>query len=107
MEYVEEIEMPDIRRATIDTKDGNPLKLRSDPSTKKPFITKMPNGDRVDVYADAQGWAKVVWHGYTGYCMSQYLVYDEPDGEIVDGIVIERELAQRLLDSLIAQLGRG
>lgn len=105
--YVEDIEMPDTKRATIRTEDGNPLKLRADPSTKKPFLAKMPNGDRVDVYADAQGWAKVVWKGYTGYCMSQFLVYDEPDGGIVDGIVIERELAQRLLETLTAQMGRG
>lgn len=72
---VEYIAAQDARTAAVHTDDGNPLKLRPTPSTEMDYIAKIPHGDAVQVYADAEGWAKVAWRGKTGYCMSKYLRY--------------------------------
>lgn len=76
------IDMSETTQAVVVTPDGNPVKLRSTPSTDKPYISKIPNGDTVQVFADAQGWAKIVWQGRAGYCMSKFLRYDgKPEPE--------------------------
>lgn len=87
--------------AEVYTKDGNPLHLRSTPDTRKPYIAKIPNGDWVQVLAEAEGWAKVCWQGKTGYCMSQYLRMEEPQataGTVT--ITMERQAARQLLKAL-------
>lgn len=73
----EETDMDSTKAARILTGDGNPLKLRPTPGTDRPPLARMPNGDPLQVLADADGWAKVVWQGQTGYCMSRFLQYTE------------------------------
>lgn len=96
----EEMSMTEPTLATVTTQDGNPLKLRPGPNTEKPPIAKMPNGSTVQVYADAEGWAKVVYQGQTGYCMSRFLTY--PSGSTASGWM--PQLLYRL-DRIIALLG--
>lgn len=92
-------EMPVTRKAIVFTDDGNALKLRPEPSTKKAAIARMPNGSAVTVYADAQGWAKVSWGDQTGYCMSSFLRYeDKQNGKLA--VELEREQAEALLIAL-------
>jgi hypothetical protein len=56
------------RRATVISQDGNPVKLRSTPSTDKPYLAKVPVGTPVEVMQDAQGWAQVrLLDGKVGY----------------------------------------
>lgn len=83
VEYAEDvIDMNETTQAVVVTPDGNPVKLRATPSTENPYIAKIPNGDTVQVFAAAQGWAKVVWKGRAGYCMSKFLRYDgQPEPE--------------------------
>lgn len=99
------VPMPDTRKAVVQTGDGNPLKMRKDPSTENPYIAKIPNGDEVAVHADAQGWAKITWRGLTGYCMSQFLRYEggEPQqpGDMPDWA---RQIMDKL-DIVISLLG--
>lgn len=99
--YTEDVIDVDTSTAIIATQDGNPLKLRPSPSTEKPYIAEMPNGDAVQVLADAQGWSKVVWHGMTGYCMSRFLRQEQPEEPPAGdwSAVLEK------LDTIIALLG--
>jgi uncharacterized protein YraI len=98
IDYAEVVNgMPETRKAVVATVDGNPLKLRPSPSTQKAAIAKIPNGDSVAVYADAEGWAKVSWAGYTGYCMSSFLQYENSGTVVVE---LEREQAEALLFAL-------
>lgn len=101
LQYVEDIiDMSETRTARIVTADGNPLKLRRSPDTNHPHLSKMPNGDTVQVFADAEGWAKIIWNGQTGYCMSKFLAYEDGD-ELPEwaGEMLEK------LDTIIAMLG--
>lgn len=59
--------------AVVNTEDGNPVKLRSTPSTKLPYIAKVPNGAQVTVLESAGEWSTVRWNGQRGYMMSQFL----------------------------------
>lgn len=104
-EYVEDIiDMQETVTATIVTEDGNPLKLRPSPSTEKPYIAEMPNGDAVQVLADAQGWSKIVWRGMTGYCMSKFLQSALPDDAVGDTPAWAAALLDKL-DVIISLLG--
>lgn len=98
--------MAERQMAKIETKNGKPLRLRPSPSKDKPYLKEMPDGDSVEVLADAEGWAKVVWSGYTGYCMSEYLKMETqtPAGETVT-MTMEKALAQQLLDALLGAVG--
>ena len=64
--------------ATIKTADGNPVKLRGDPSTKNAYLYKLASGAAVEVLEKAindagEEWAKVKAGNMTGYVMAKYL----------------------------------
>ena len=103
----EERDTMEIKTALVNTQDGNPLKMRPTPSTAKSPITKIPNGTSVQVHADADGWAKVTWKGYTGYCMSKFLRYvsiADGDTPVTVGdpvtITLNRNVAEALFKAL-------
>ena len=61
------------------TSNGKPLNMRNAPSIIGAIMTQIPNGAAVrvnDAYDDS--WYSVSYNGYTGYCMSRYLVYASP-----------------------------
>lgn len=89
--------------AIVSTPDGNPLKLRPKPSANDPYIAKIPNGDTVSVFSEAEGWAKVYWQGMSGFCMSKFLVFDRAQ-EAENPPEWLREITSRL-DIIIALLG--
>lgn len=92
--------------AYVSTPDGNRLNLRPSPSTEKSYIAKIPNGSKVQVYADADGWAKVSWRGMMGYCMSGFIRYANQPLDS-GSVQLPRELAQQLLDAIAPQIERG
>lgn len=59
--------------AVVYSGNGNPVKLRSTPSTKLPYIAEVPRGARVEVLESAGEWSAIRWNGQRGYMMSQYL----------------------------------
>lgn len=59
--------------AVVYSENGNPVKLRSTPSTKLPYIAEVPRGARVEVLESAGEWSTIRWNGQRGYMMSQYL----------------------------------
>ena len=68
------------RRAVVVSEDGNPVKLRSTPSTDKPYLAKVPVGTAVEVMQDAQGWAQVrLPSGQVGYMMTKFLAFEDED----------------------------
>lgn len=97
-------QMAERQTARIVTANGKPLRLRPTPSKDKPFLKEMPDGDEVQVLADAKGWAKVVWRGYTGYCMSEFLQMETqtPAGAVL--VQLSRETAESVLEALQAAL---
>lgn len=110
------------RRATVISQDGNPVKLRSTPSTDKPYLAKVPVGTAVEVMQDAQGWAQVrLSSGQVGYMMTKFLAFegaeDVPEsgqdgaGGAEDGFhagVLERlEGIQRTLDAVLDAVTNG
>ncbi len=68
----------------VTTGDGNPLKMRADPSTKNKYLCKLPVGTAVQVLASqteaGEQWSYVrLTDGSIGYVMSKYLAL--PAGE--------------------------
>ena len=49
------------------------LNMRNSPSTSASIIVKLAKGTSVQVYWEANGWAKIVVYGQTGYVNSDYL----------------------------------
>lgn len=108
------------RRATVISQDGNPVKLRSTPSTDKPYLAKVPVGTAVEVMQDAQGWAQVrLPDGQVGYMMTTFLAFedaedapgsgqDEPSGDAFEAEMLERlEGIQRTLDAVLDAVTNG
>ena len=108
------------RRAVVVSEDGNPVKLRSTPSTDKPYLAKVPVGTAVEVMQDAQGWAQVrLSSGQVGYMMTKFLAFegaedvpesgqDEPSGETFEVEVLDRlEGIQRTLDAVLDAVTNG
>lgn len=62
------------REAIVRVSYGN-LNLRSKPDLTSSVIARMPNGTRVSVLGEWQGWAVVRYGGYTGYSDSRYLEF--------------------------------
>lgn len=87
----------------IATGDGNPLKLRADPSTNNPYIDKLDNGTRLEVL-DTQHIGGEVWHlvkaamGQTGYVMGKYL--KRSDGVPTDPVTAVVTLPKGVADAL-------
>lgn len=97
------------KNARIQTKDGKTLNLRKGPGQEYDIITRMPNGNTVEVLADAEGWAKIEWNDLTGYCMSKFLEYDndfsgEATGDTVT-ISVNRAVAESVYAYLAEVLG--
>lgn len=54
----------------VKTFTGAPLRLRAKPDTKSKVLALMKNGSTIEVESINNGWAKVKYHGITGYCTS-------------------------------------
>lgn len=57
------------------------VNLRKRPSTSSALVERVPVGETVEVLDYEDDWCKVKWNGYTGYIMTQFLIFDEPPEE--------------------------
>ena len=80
VEYDETFEPEELHKETalfdlsvVYSENGKPVKLRSTPSTKLPYIAEVPNGAQVEVLERAGEWCTIRWNGQRGYMMSQFL----------------------------------
>ncbi len=66
--------------AYIKTGNGEPVRLRTGPTTDSSVQTSMPYGAKVVILGeyDDGTWITVAYKGYDGYCMKRYLTYDKP-----------------------------
>lgn len=88
--------------------DGNPVKLRQNPGTNKPYIAKVQPGTVVSLIESADGWAHIkLPNGTIGYMMTQFLapleVPEKPDEscEETHSDVSFEEMVLEKLDRLI------
>ena len=57
------------------------VNFRTKPNMDADLIDRIKCGETVEVLRDDGTWAKVRWHGQTGYIMNKYLLFDENDDE--------------------------
>lgn len=54
------------------------VNFRKRPNINAALIDRIQCGETVEVLSEDGLWAKIRWHGQTGYVMGKYLIYDEP-----------------------------
>lgn len=64
-----------VTSAMVRTANGGSLNLRSAARSGDNVIATIPYGQRVDVTARGKTWCAVVYHGISGYVMTEYLVF--------------------------------
>lgn len=113
-------ELSGAHTAYVTSENGNPVYLRRDPSTNKPYLDKINAGMPVELISTSMAgsieWAKVRVAGQTGYMQSRFLRSDlaeqvpssppSPKPEQVT-VTFERQLAEKVLDALQSGLARG
>ena len=58
--------------ATVQTGGGN-LNLRARPDTSSSVVAVIPDGAKVEIYGQYEGWYVVHYGGYVGYASAQYI----------------------------------
>ncbi len=96
--------------AMIISGDGNPVKLRADPSTENAYIAKLDVGTAANVLKEVmvgnEKWSFVMAGGKSGYIMSKFLedvpAMAQPQEKASDNVQIElpRTLAEALSDAI-------
>ena len=101
---------PVAKAARVSTPDGNPVRLRKDPSTRNAYIEKVPNGTEIEVLEQADGWATVVIPGgVRGYMMNEFIemLDTEPPAEednLSDDEEVQLVLPRSVADALFTAL---
>lgn len=95
------------KNATVTAANGKPVNLRKGPGTNYTYIAKVPVGTVVTVNEQAQGWAQVTTGGKTGYMMTDFLAFDEPEPadsaeETETGAVYNPDFEERVISMLEA-----
>ena len=67
--------------ATVSTKDGGWLNLRTAPDQTADILAFIPNGSEVTLLGQSGAWYQVRWQSMTGYVLSQFLVIHEAQAE--------------------------
>lgn len=63
----------------VDPNKRQDVNFRTRPNTNAVLIDRIKCGETVEVLSEDGTWTKIRWHGQTGYMMSKFLIYDEPD----------------------------
>ena len=58
---------------TVQSEDGNPVKMRAKPSANCRTWWKVPNGSQVVLMEYGAEWCSIIWAGRSGYMMTKYL----------------------------------
>lgn len=98
-----------------------PIHMRKSPSTSAAIVKDIPQNANVDYLSESNGWAKVIYDGYTGYVKSEFVKSTESgtvDTEFTDPVtpsvremiedIVKRvkELDERT-SALMDEIGRG
>jgi len=60
--------------ATVRTKQGSNLNMRSSPSTSAHIITRMPNGTRILLLGEQDDWYYVFWDNHFGWAHKDFIL---------------------------------
>ena len=81
------------------------VNFRTRPDTNADLIDRIKCGEKVEVISEDGSWAKVRWHGMTGYMMAKFLIYDEDQpGEVLYCVTIH-DLPKELADEIAGSYG--
>ena len=80
------------------------VNLRARPSTTSRLIERVPCGETVEVLNRADDWSKVKWNGLTGYMMTRFLIFEEPDPDVLYCVTIH-DLTIEEAESIVAVFG--
>ena len=78
------------------------VNFRVKPSTTAVLIDRIPCGETVQVIDRADKWSKIKWHGYTGYIMTEYLIFTEEEPDALYCVTIHdlsRDEAEAIVDA--------
>jgi hypothetical protein len=77
------------------------VNFRVKPSTTAVLIDRIPCGETVQVIDRADKWSKIKWHGYTGFIMTEYLIFTEEEPDALYCVTIHdlsRDEAESIVD---------
>lgn len=81
------------------------VNFRTRPDTNADLIDRIKCGEKVEVISEDGSWAKVRWHGMTGYMMAKFLIYDEPEpGEALYCVTIH-DLTEDEAHEIVSRYG--
>lgn len=72
LEYLKSSDKNISEQYVIATKD-DPLNMRKNPDITSNIVTRIPRNTTISVDEIDNGWAKVSWNGFDGYCSMDYL----------------------------------
>lgn len=81
-------------KAIVNAESGSTVNLRKYPDKASAKLAKVPVGESVDVFEEAQGWSRIRWQGVDGYMMSQYL--DTPGMSLEERVAALEEMVEEL-----------
>lgn len=81
---------------------GDTVNMRSKPSKDSPLVFRVPIGSLVDILVDQGAWCKIDYAGKQGWMMSNYLEYEDQDGESEDSYV---KVSKKELEDIYNQIG--
>ena len=101
--------------AVVKASNGQPVKMRKEPSKDATIITKLSVGTHVDVISYGVDWCQIRWNDIEGWMMTEFLSFDSGDqgGTDVDPETVRISLdlpiaiAHQLMDQITEQIGRG
>jgi len=71
---------PEPETATVTSENGKPVNLRRSPSVKAALVDWVPVGEIVTVLERGEEWSRIKWTWKTGYMMSRFLIFNDPQG---------------------------
>lgn len=80
------------------------VNFRVKPSTTAKLIDRIPCGATVEVKNRAEEWSKIKWHGYTGYMMTKYLLFEDAEPDALYCVVIH-DLTREEAESIVEVFG--
>ena len=99
-------------KATVYAENGKPVNLRKSPSKSAALVEQVPVGSEVTVNMEGDEWCLITWKNYTGYMMTQFLLFEDegsdegqdegiPEGDDdEDMIYVSRKDLQEIYDKL-------
>ena len=77
---------PEPSTAVVFAPTGSTVNMRSKPSKSAALVERIPIGETVEILSYGDEWCKCKWKWYTGWIMTEFLLFDDPP--LVDSYTI-------------------